>query len=104
MEIAMDPSGTHALQSLIEIININKNEDVIKEILDDENIIKLSFNCNGTHILQKIITVFDEENRTLINKCILENFLNLCMDANGICVVIILSLKNLYKFKIKFFR
>ena len=35
----MDPSGTHALQSLIEIININRNEDVIKEILDEQNII-----------------------------------------------------------------
>ena len=99
MEIAIDPSGTHALQSLIEIININRNEDVIKEILDEQNIIELSLNSNGTHILQKIITVFEEENRTLINKCILENVANLCMNANGICVVINLNLiidKNIF--------
>lgn len=91
----MDPSGTHALQSLIEIININKNEDIIKEILDmEENILKLALNSNGTHILQKIITVFDEDNRTVINKCILENFSNLCMDPNGICVVNYKKYKN----------
>jgi len=74
MEIAMDPSGTHALQSLIEIINLNKNEDLIKGILNEENILKLSFNCNGTHILQKVISCFEEDNRSKINKCILENF------------------------------
>lgn len=87
MEISMDPSGTHALQSLIEIINITKYEDDIRDILNEDNILKLSFNANGTHILQKIITVFDEEYRTVINKCILANFSNLCMDPNGICVV-----------------
>ncbi len=84
----MDPSGTHALQSLIEIINLNKNEKLIKEVLIEENIIKLSFNNNGTHILQKIISCFDEENRIKINKCVLGNFSKLCMNANGICVVI----------------
>ena len=83
----MDPSGTHALQSLIEIVNLNKNEDLIKEILNEENILKLSFNGNGTHILQKIISCFDEDKRLIINKCILENFYDLCMNANGICVV-----------------
>jgi len=84
----MDPSGTHALQSLIEIINLNKNENIIKEILDKEkNILKLALNSNGTHILQKIITVFHEDNRIVINKCILEKFSILCMDPNGICVV-----------------
>lgn len=83
----MDPSGTHVLQILIENLNINKNEDFIKEILDEENVIKLSFDINGAYIIQKIITIFEEENRTLINKCLLEKFLNLCMDANGIFVV-----------------
>ncbi len=91
----MDPSGTHALQSLVEILNNNKNEDIIKEILDkEENILKLAFNSNGTHILQKIIYVFDENNRIIINKCILENFSNLCLDPNGICVVNIINFYN----------
>jgi len=92
----MDPSGTHALQSLIEIINLNKNEDLIKGILNEENILKLSFNCNGTHILQKVISCFEEDNRSKINKCILENFSGLCMNANGICVVIIKRFKFIY--------
>ena len=87
MEISMNPSGTHALQSLIEIINLNKNEDLIKEVLNRENILKLSFNSNGTHILQKIISCFNEDKRSTINKCVIENFSELCINANGICVV-----------------
>lgn len=87
MEIAMDISGTHALQSLIEIISLEKYEDRIKNILSEENILKLSLSNNGTHILQKIITLFDEDNRSLINKVVMKNFENLCIDPNGICVV-----------------
>lgn len=98
MEIAMDPSGTHALQSLIDKLNTNKNEIIIKEILNkEENILKLAFNSNGTHILQKIIDLSDENNRTIINKCILENFSNLCLDPNGICVVNIFKIIKFYK-------
>jgi rRNA-processing protein FCF1 len=95
MEIATDPSGTHALQSLIEIINLNKNEKLLKEVLVEENVLKLSFNNNGTHILQKIISCFEEENRLIINKCVLENLSKLCMNANGICVVIY-KIKKIY--------
>lgn len=83
----MDSSGTHALQSLIEIMNLKEEEELIKSILDEENILKLCTNSNGTHIIQKIISCFDEENREKVNKSVLQNFSNLCMNANGICVV-----------------
>jgi len=91
----MDSSGTHALQSLIEIMNLKEEEELIKSILNEDNILKLSINSNGTHIIQKIISCFDEQNRAKVNKCVIENFSKLCMNANGICVVI--------KFNKKFF-
>lgn len=83
----MDSSGTHALQSLIEIMNLKEEEELIKSILNKDNILKLSINSNGTHIIQKIISCFDEENRNKINTSVIENFSKLCMNANGICVV-----------------
>lgn len=83
----MDSSGTHALQSLIEIMNLREEEEAIKKILNEEIILNLSLNSNGTHIIQKIISCFDEENRLQVNKCVIKNFPKLCMNANGICVV-----------------
>ena len=40
-EIACNSSGTHALQSLIEIINMPGEEDLVKQAVK-ENILKLS--------------------------------------------------------------
>jgi len=83
----MDYSGTHALQSLIEIMNLKEEEELIKSILNEDNILKLSINSNGTHIIQKIISCFDEINRSKVNKSVIDNFSKFCMNANGICVV-----------------
>lgn len=41
-DIACNASGTHALQSLIEIINMPGEEDLVKEAVKD-NILKLSY-------------------------------------------------------------
>ncbi len=83
----MDSSGTHALQSLIEIMNLKEEEELIKSILNEDNILQLAINSNGTHIIQKIISCFDEENRRKVNNCVINNFPKLCVNPNGICVV-----------------
>jgi hypothetical protein len=41
-DIACNPSGTHALQSLIEIINMPGEEELVKEAVKD-NILQLSY-------------------------------------------------------------
>jgi hypothetical protein len=41
-EISCHNSGTHALQSMIEIINLNGEEDLIKDAVKN-NILTLSF-------------------------------------------------------------
>jgi|LauGreDrversion4_2_1035121.scaffolds.fasta_scaffold1229923_1 hypothetical protein len=41
-EISCNASGTHALQSLIEIINMPGEEELVKEAVKD-NILTLSF-------------------------------------------------------------
>jgi hypothetical protein len=41
-DIACNASGTHALQSLIEIINMPGEEELVKEAVKD-NILRLSF-------------------------------------------------------------
>jgi len=41
-EISCHNSGTHALQSMIEIVNLNGEEDLIKDAVKN-HILKLSF-------------------------------------------------------------
>lgn len=85
-DIACNSSGTHAIQSLIEIINLPNEEDQVKDIVKD-CILKLSCDINGTHVMQKIITCIKESNREYINKVILTNLKKLLYDSNGVCVV-----------------
>lgn len=86
MEIANNGSGTHSLQSIIEIINMEEEEILLQKCVEN-NILKLSQNSNGTHIIQKIISCFEEKNRNYLNDFILNNLSKMCMNANGICVV-----------------
>jgi hypothetical protein len=43
----------------------------------------LCFNQNGSHIIEKIIIVFEEIEREYLNKYIMDNLLKLSMDING---------------------
>ena len=51
------------------------------------NLITLSFDQNGTHVIQKIMTCIDEQNRLELNFILMNNLDKLLKDANGICVV-----------------
>ena len=42
------------MQSLIQLINMQEEEETLQEALQ-EHIINLSFDPNGTHVLQKVI-------------------------------------------------
>jgi hypothetical protein len=86
LEIGNSPSGTHSIQTLIEIIN-TPNEELILQKCVEKNILKLSYNSNGTHIIQKIISCFSENRRIYLNEYILQNLVKICSDPNGICVI-----------------
>jgi hypothetical protein len=85
-DIACNGSGTHALQSMIEIINMTGEEELVKEAVKD-NILRLSYDVNGTHVIQKVISCINEERREFINFVVLKNIHKLVFDSNGICVV-----------------
>ena len=61
-------------------------EEIIKQAVTG-HIVDLALDNNGTHVMQKILTVIKEENREDINNVLLSNFNKLVFDANGICVV-----------------
>jgi len=84
-KIAMNSSGTHSIQCLIESISTPEEEDILKQCVE-KDFLKLSYDGYSTHAVQKILTLVKEESREAINKIILQNFIELVLDQNGICV------------------
>lgn len=64
-----------------------EEEEILIKKYVEPYILKLSFNANGTHIIQKLITCFEENNRMFLNNYIIENMSHISMNVNGICVV-----------------
>lgn len=54
VKIACDKRGTHSMQSLIQLINMEEEEVALEEAITG-NVILLSFDPNGTYVLQKVI-------------------------------------------------
>lgn len=76
------------MQSLMELVNMPEEENVVMEaIRDPKDILRLSLDVSGTHVMQKILAAIKEENRPNINKIIINNLERLVLDSNGVCVV-----------------
>lgn len=86
LEISCDKKGTHSMQCLIEMINMPDEEEELKQGIKDQ-IVDLAFDANGTHVLQKVLLCMKEENIDFIFDPVIENFINLSMDQNGLCVI-----------------
>jgi hypothetical protein len=61
-------------------------EELVKKAVT-EGLLRISYDINGTHVIQKVLSCIKEKNREEINEIILTNLENLVTDSNGICVV-----------------
>ena len=86
--LAINDYGSHPLQTLIEKAS-SKDEIImiINGITAKNKLIEISKNQNGTYVIQKIISYFNENFRTKINKIILNNLFELCVDMYGVCII-----------------
>ena len=48
---------------------------------------ELAIHSQATHVLQKIIACFPQENIGYIYKTLVQNLNDLCCNSNGLCVV-----------------
>ena len=86
LDISKDFSGTFSLQALLdEISSIEEEQNILKAIKNKE--LEMAFDKNATHVLQKIILLFPDNHRAYLNEIVLNNFINLCLDPNGICLI-----------------
>ena len=86
--------GTYPIQGIIELITSKNEKKIIINAIKD-SLIELSYDKFGTHILEKIISCFENEYIEFIFDFVEKNFLLLSNHINGICIVKkIVSYKN----------
>lgn len=86
IKISCDKRGTHSMQSLIEMVNMREEEELIQQALIND-IVFMSKEQHGTHVLQKIILCFKEDKITYIYEPVFDKLIELSIDPNGLCVV-----------------
>ena len=74
------------MQSLIEMINMEEEQDILEKAIVD-SIFKLSWDPQGTHVLQKIIFCTKEEKLDYIFYPVISNIFEISKDTQGLCVV-----------------
>ncbi len=86
--------GTYPIQGIIELITSKNEKKIIINAIKD-SLIELCYDKFGTHILEKIISCFENEYIEFIFDFVEKNFLLLSNHINGICIVKkIVSYKN----------
>ena len=85
-KIANDICGNHSLQCLILLQNSKEERKIIKECIIDD-LAFFCFNQQSSHVIQKIIKAIKEKDRGYLNNFIINNLIDLCIDANGICII-----------------
>jgi hypothetical protein len=94
INLSINNIGTYPIQAIIEQIESKKEKKIIIDSIKN-SIQVLCYDTYGTHVLEKIISCFEEEFTEFIFNYVEKNFLNLSSHINGICIVKkILSLTN----------
>ena len=93
IEISKDFQGTFCIQALLDEISSFEEEQKILNCIQDYEM-EMAFNKNATHVLQKIVLLFPDKHRLYLNEIILNNFIALSLDSNGICLIKIFMKTN----------
>ena len=86
VEISKDFQGTFCLQALLDEISSFEEEQIILNSIKNHEM-EMALNKNATHVLQKIVLLFPDIHRLYLNEIILNNFITLSLDSNGICLI-----------------
>ncbi|KAH3673684.1 hypothetical protein WICMUC_003500 [Wickerhamomyces mucosus] len=84
--IALNPHGTRSLQKLVDCVKYDTEIHLIETSLKN-NILLLSQDLNGNHVIQKILVKFDYKNLDFIINEILDDCLSISTQKHGCCVL-----------------
>ena len=86
VKLSSDSIGTYPIQTIIEHVG-SKNEKIIIVNALKDSVKELAIDPFGSHVLEKLLTCFEEEYVNFIYIYIVNNFLDLANNSNGICIV-----------------
>ena len=86
INISKDSSGTFSIQALLYEIKSIKDYLIILERIKGYEL-EMVYDKNATYVLQRIVLIFPDFIRENLNEIILNNFIKLCLDVNGICLI-----------------
>ena len=86
IKLSSNSIGTYPIQTIIEHVG-SKNEKIIIISSLKDSIKELSLDPFGSHVLEKLLTCFEEEFISFIYDYVYDNFILLANNNNGICVV-----------------
>ena len=78
--------STYPIQCIVEKLNTPQEQIIIVNALKD-NVVKLSLNMYGTHVIERVMTTFDYHLLSSVSQAIIENFIYLANNPNGLCAV-----------------
>ena len=84
--LAIDVTGTYPIQGIIEQLGSKAEKKIIYLGIKDY-IPGFCFNIYGTHILEKMLSYFEDEFTKEIIDYVSNNFIDLAYHINGICIV-----------------
>ena len=86
VELSSDSIGTYPIQSIIEHLSSKNEKNIILSGIK-EGFIKLIYDAFGCHVLEKLLTCFEDEYVEFIYTYIFDNFLYLTNNSNGIYII-----------------
>ena len=85
-KFSCDNIGTYPIQTIIENLNSNIEKFIIIKAIKDR-IEELIYDPYGCHVLERLLSCIEEEYISFLYSYILDNFLKLANNCNGICLV-----------------
>jgi hypothetical protein len=88
INVSKDSAGAHVTQSIIELADTKEEKDIIMDYIKGHEM-ELALHSEGTHVLQKIVQIFAENERQALTDVLCTNFNvdNLCQDLKGVSVI-----------------
>ncbi len=71
------------MQAIIELVSLPEEFEIVRSGLRGR-VVALSKDAQGTHVVQKAIAILADE---FLFDEIFASFIELCMQANGLCVI-----------------
>mmetsp|Transcript_533 Transcript_533/g.669 ORF Transcript_533/g.669 Transcript_533/m.669 type:complete len:156 (+) Transcript_533:2064-2531(+) len=84
--ICKDLHGTRSVQKLVEVLTHSPHKRLLEEYLLSE-FVKLTFEINGNHVIQKILNSWQPADKQFIYEAMMSNCAEIACHMHGCCIM-----------------